>query len=441
MSQLRNQFRASEGRYTYLSERLNGLISFNPSRFTYLTLAQLHDGEEAGRYLIYNVQDMLHICQYGTTDKVPVRSMSFSQPANNTLPVIPTCHAFQSSADGYDLLIGLSTGDVIVASLRGQLQGSAANTKPITFLHYNADGAVDGRSCTSVCWIPKSEGSLFAAAHSSGSLYFYNKGASIAAESRFSMKVGPGKGPTFTVSVPGGGINAIAAAPDGSKVATVSRDGVMRVYETSTSRLVTGFKSYYGGALCIAWSADGRYIAVGGEDDLVTVFGLAERGVVAWCQGHTSWVSHVAFDSWVWQQEDEAEPTGRQIVRTTSGMSASGVDVIYRLGSVGQDCQLMLWDITLTSDGLLASLPTGRDAAELIAAAVPRAEMIFTPPTVQARIHHEPLSDLLFTPEALFTADQGGQVKCWQRPPLMATPAVSLSDGPEADPCAQQQQR
>ncbi len=70
MSQLRNQFRPPEGRYVLLSERLNGLINFNPSRFTYLTLAELADGDEAGRYIVFNVQDALHILQYGTTDKV-----------------------------------------------------------------------------------------------------------------------------------------------------------------------------------------------------------------------------------------------------------------------------------------------------------------------------------------------------------------------------------
>ena len=29
-------------------------------------------------------------------------------------------------------------------------------------------------------------------------------------------------------------------------------------------------KSYFGGLLCVTWSPDGRYIATGGEDDLIT---------------------------------------------------------------------------------------------------------------------------------------------------------------------------
>lgn len=39
-------------------------------------------------------------------------------------------------------------------------------------------------------------------------------------------------------------------------------------------------------------------MAAGGEDDLVTVFSLAEQRVVAWCEGHTSWVTAVRFDPW-----------------------------------------------------------------------------------------------------------------------------------------------
>ena len=57
-------------------------------------------------------------------------------------------------------------------------------------------------------------------------------------------------------------------------------------------------QSYYGGLLCCAWSPDSRYVAAGGEDDLVAVYGLAEACLVAVGQGHASWVSGVAFDPW-----------------------------------------------------------------------------------------------------------------------------------------------
>ena len=35
---------------------------------------------------------------------------------------------------------------------------------------------------------------------------------------------------------------------------------------------------------------DGKYILTGGEDDLVQVWSMEDRKVVAWGEGHNSWV-------------------------------------------------------------------------------------------------------------------------------------------------------
>jgi WD40 repeat protein len=55
-------------------------------------------------------------------------------------------------------------------------------------------------------------------------------------------------------------------------------------------------RSYFGGLLCLAWSADHKLIATGGEDDLLTVYSVPEKRVLCRGQGHKSWVSQVAFD-------------------------------------------------------------------------------------------------------------------------------------------------
>jgi len=38
------------------------------------------------------------------------------------------------------------------------------------------------------------------------------------------------------------------------------------------------------------YSADGKYLLSGGEDDLVQVWSMDERKIVAWGEGHNSWV-------------------------------------------------------------------------------------------------------------------------------------------------------
>lgn len=39
------------------------------------------------------------------------------------------------------------------------------------------------------------------------------------------------------------------------------------------------------------FSSDGKYILTGGEDDLVQVWSTEERKIVAWGEGHNSWVT------------------------------------------------------------------------------------------------------------------------------------------------------
>lgn len=75
--------------------------------------------------------------------------------------------------------------------------------------------------------------------------------------------------------------------------------------------------------MCVCWSPDAKYMVSGGQDDLVTIWSLAERKIIARCQGHNSWVSAVAFDPWRCDERN------------------------YRLGSVGDDCRLLLWDFNV----------------------------------------------------------------------------------------------
>ena len=42
-------------------------------------------------------------------------------------------------------------------------------------------------------------------------------------------------------------------------------------------------------------SGDSKYILTGGEDDLVQVWSMIDRKVVAWGEGHNSWVSCIFF--------------------------------------------------------------------------------------------------------------------------------------------------
>jgi len=209
-------------------------------------------------------------------------------------------------------------------------------------------------------------------------------------------------------------------------------------------------RSYYGALLCAAWSHDGKYLATGGEDDLISIWCPSEASIVARLEGHSSWISSVAWDE-------------------TSHFSSR-----YRLGSAGQDAKLALWDFTVDalhrrthhrpsktkistpstassqsnngkslgnkiSRGIRGSAglaPSGSSADSSDSAsaglyiqkeALGRAEVPIIEPIIDHIAHNEPMTSIAFTADAVVTACTGGVVRVWWKPPLV--PAMPLPSG------------
>ncbi|XP_051131414.1 uncharacterized protein LOC127251662 isoform X2 [Andrographis paniculata] len=380
-----------------------------------------------GTYLVFNVSDAIFVSDLNSQDKDPIKSIHFS----NSNPV---CHAYDpDSKDGHDLLIGLISGDVYSVSLRQQLQD--VGKKLVGAQHYNKDGSINNSRCMSVAWVPNTDGS-FVVAHADGNMYVYEKNKDgsgdpsfpiIKDQTQFSVSHARySKNPVARWHICQGSINSIAFSADGAYLATVGRDGYLRVFDFKNEQLMCGGKSYYGALLCCAWSMDGKYILTGGEDDLVHVWSMEDRKIVAWAEGHNSWVSGVAFDSyWVPPNSDGLDE-----------------NVVYRFGSVGQDTQLLLWDLEM--DELVVPVrraPGGSptfsagsqsahwDSASPVGTLQPAPSMRAVPkisPLIAHRVHTEPLSGLIFTPESILTACREGHIKIWTRP--------GFSDSPSSNP-------
>ncbi|KAF5920090.1 hypothetical protein HPG69_009833 [Diceros bicornis minor] len=250
---------------------------------------------------------------------------------------------------------------------------------------------IDKSRVTCVKWVPGSE-SLFLVAHSSGNMYLYNvehtcgttaphyqllkQGESFAVHTCKSKST---RNPLLKWTVGEGALNEFAFSPDGKFLACVSQDGFLRVFNFDSVELHGTMKSYFGGLLCVCWSPDGKYIVTGGEDDLVTVWSFLDCRVIARGHGHKSWVSVVAFDPYTTSVEesdpmefsgsdedfqdllhfgrDRANSTQSRLSKRNSTESRP-VSVTYRFGSVGQDTQLCLWD--LTEDILFPHQPLSR---------------------------------------------------------------------------------
>lgn len=212
-------------------------------------------------------------------------------------------------------------------------------------------------------------------------------------------------------------------------------------------------------------------------------------------EGHSSWVSRVAFDPWarlppILGTTPAATATAATEPASTSNGGFGGSSglapatavpqrQVQRLASVGQDGCLCLWDVQLPpeadllpfeipgpggrlrkirsvgsalelaaqagngdssagggSGGGLRRPPGGSGAGlEAVTPCPPHALMNIVQPVQRCRIHLEPLSDLLFTEQCVFTADQTANTKCWARPvpPAAVGPGSQSSQMMEDD--------
>lgn len=115
-----------------------------------------------------------------------------------------------------------------------------------------------------------------------------------------------------------------------SKLALCGRDGTVLVCSLdmaggalSINERVS-FKTYFGAALCLSWSSNGRLLAVGGEDDMVHIYDAWTEAVIYRCCGHSSFVTGVCFEESFVTKDDES---------------------VFSLLSVGEDCKLCLYEV------------------------------------------------------------------------------------------------
>ncbi|GCB20343.1 probable catabolite repression protein creC [Aspergillus awamori] len=346
------------------------------------------------------------------------------------------------STSHIDVVMGSSAGDIIWYEPMSQ-----------KYARINKNGVVNNSPVTHIKWIPGSE-NLFMAAHANGQLVVYDKekedalfAPELGSPSAETMKSSSGRSPLQILKsvnsrnqktnpvalwkLANQKITQFAFSPDRRHLAVVLEDGSLRVMDYLKEEVLDIFRSYYGGLICVCWSPDGKYIVTGGQDDLVTIWSLPERKIVARCQGHNSWVSAVAFDPWRCD------------------------DRTYRFGSVGDDCRLLLWDFSVgmlhrprvhqanarqrtsmivsntqhlnrhradsggnrtrsdsqeTADTYNSYDPTVRHPVE------PRARTALLPPIMSKIVGEDPICWLGFQEDSIMTSSLEGHIRTWDRP-------------------------
>ncbi|XP_043197423.1 WD repeat-containing protein 20-like [Amphibalanus amphitrite] len=369
----KTQFTAREGTYRlmthsdYSRQNRVGYSSTGhgniPVRVSFVTVDDTCGPSER---ICFNYGRELYVYVYKGVQK----AVDLSKPVDKRVykSTSPTCHDFivsKSSPDSTSLLVGFTGGQV-------QLIDSARQDASNIF---NDEQLIEKTRVTCVKWLPNTP-HQFLASHASGHLYLYSERLPCgpAAPTYQTFKQGDGftvytckarstRNPLYRWAVGEGAVNRFEFSPSGRYLATVSQDGCLRVFRYDNMELAGVARSYFGALTCVAWSPDCRYVAAGGEDDLLTVWSVAERRVVARGRGHRSWVADVAFDPYTSVVDGGGEPAsnGNGYSSDEGGAAPAPPLVTYRIGSVGQDTQLCLWELT---DDVLRR-PYGRSRASV----------------------------------------------------------------------------
>src|SRR5260370_25192305 len=70
----------------------------------------------------------------------------------------------------------------------------------------------------------------------------------------------------YTLRSPAGGTSAVAFSGDDSRIAVAGTDGILRIYDSSSGKLVAQNEDLLGESFAIDFSADGRQVVAGGAD-------------------------------------------------------------------------------------------------------------------------------------------------------------------------------
>lgn len=337
----------------------------------------------------------------------PSRSQQLSKILfSNTWPIVTALNRHTVSPSQIDLAVGLSNGEVLWIE--------AVSNR---FSRMNKDGTLASNApVTAISWVPQSA-TIVAVGYGNGSVGIYDiereDGAPLASRnvaqdnsvSTATLKViqsgtTPHKSnPVAFYNISNSQITALKFM-GGSTLAVSSRDGYVRLIDMGAQQVTDVLPSYFGAISCMEFSPDHKYLIIGGEDDCLAAYNTETLQLVARFQGHHAFVMELAFDT----------------LFVEEGTSS------YRLGSVGEDGRLCLWDFSPET----LPHPANEARSTMVGNSelhpfIQRSEIPVIFPTAQSAPEidgFEPtaLCDLTFSKDAISATSADGVIYTWKRP-------------------------
>uniref|UniRef100_A0A6B2L2M7 Anaphase-promoting complex subunit 4-like WD40 domain-containing protein n=1 Tax=Arcella intermedia TaxID=1963864 RepID=A0A6B2L2M7_9EUKA len=356
-------------------------------------------------------------------DKAPLRKdqSQFELTFKSTLSSF-SLNRFTSNTSSLDLLFGFVTGDILSHDPFMDTQGPPI-VQAFNKMHHLTDKPIQ-----KLDWIP-GKVDLFIASLADGTLLFFDRTIKseepistknlpkpLESSQFFSLPGKPKHNPIKQWHIHDSKIRDYSFSPSGSVIALACQDGSLRFLEWETDKQLHLSHSYYGGFVCVCWSYDGKFVAAGSEDDLITVWEVeySPGTLNSTCryrgEGHHSWPSCISFDYWLAEEK------------------------IYRIGSVGEDGRLCLWEFnpTVTCSRKRVDSLSGKKSpsqsklngngssngksATKGQVGMELSEVEDLIPIVSQQIHSTPCSAVCFMSTTdILTAAWGGEFKYWKK--------------------------
>lgn len=266
-------------------------------------------------------------------------------------------------------------------------------------LYFNLDGCITSSRCVFVDWMPGSEGTLFISVHRDGAIVLHHKVIGSSSDSQLLHRSESQNSirEMYKLIRSSGRESILCASmsPHGPLLAIGTKDGKVKVIDLADGTIIGGFTSFFGGIMCVEWSSNGNYIAAGGEDDLIAIWNMKTGLIEAHCEGHSSWISSVAFEY------------------------CNNEETMLRLFSVGQDCKICIWQIPID---VACTLLDGRSNSQApgktddgLSICPSYSDMNTITPVYCQKIHYEPLSCVKCLGSFVITCGHDGCLKAWRK--------------------------